>query len=128
MLRLVIHVWCPLARLAWHTLTWEVCCRLPYLPCSAMYATQTGTSRGGVLQSAGDFFRLLNWGIRAGEPRFFTYVLCSDSFRSGACRAQGGCGCACTLSRCFAVLCAAGVCAAHAVIWGSSALQRVRSA
>jgi hypothetical protein len=48
---------------------------------SAMYATQAGPSRGGVLRCAGDFFKLFNFGIRGGESRFFTYTLCSDCFR-----------------------------------------------
>jgi 5-methylcytosine-specific restriction endonuclease McrA len=51
---------------------------------SAMYATQTGPSRGGVLRCAGDFFELFNYGIRGGESRFFTYTLCGDCFRQVA--------------------------------------------
>jgi hypothetical protein len=46
-----------------------------------MYATQAGTSRGGVLRTAGDFFKLFNFGTRGGELRFYTYALCSDCFR-----------------------------------------------
>jgi hypothetical protein len=51
------------------------------VPRSALYSTHLGYSRGGVLSSAADFFELFRNGVRGGERRFFTYVLCEDSFR-----------------------------------------------
>jgi len=51
------------------------------LSCSALYSTHMGSNRGGLLSSAADFFELFGNGIRGGQRRFFTYVLCEDSFR-----------------------------------------------
>jgi hypothetical protein len=34
-----------------------------------------------MLSTAADFFELFKNGRRAGERRFFTYVLCEDSLR-----------------------------------------------
>lgn len=52
--------------------------RLSY---SALYSTHMGSNRGGLLSCAADFFELFENGIRGGERRFFTYVLCEDSLR-----------------------------------------------
>lgn len=55
-----------------------------FAPRSALYSTHRGNyNRGGMLTTAADFFGILNNGMRGGERRFFTYVLCEDSLRYG---------------------------------------------
>ncbi|KAL4430923.1 hypothetical protein ABPG75_006179 [Micractinium tetrahymenae] len=48
---------------------------------AALYATQLGRSRAGVLRSAADLFALFGFGLRDGQRRYFTYSLLPDSFR-----------------------------------------------
>ncbi|KAL4426360.1 hypothetical protein ABPG77_004654 [Micractinium sp. CCAP 211/92] len=48
---------------------------------AALYATQLGRSRAGVLGTAADLFALFGYGLRDGQRRYFTYSLLPDSFR-----------------------------------------------
>lgn len=48
---------------------------------AALYATQLGRSRAGVLTTAADLFALFGFGLRDGQRRYFTYSLLPDSFR-----------------------------------------------
>lgn len=48
---------------------------------AALYATQLGRSRFGVLRDAADLFSLFNGGARAGQRRYFTYSLLPGSLR-----------------------------------------------
>lgn len=48
---------------------------------AALYATQAGKARFGVLRNAADLFSLFNNGVRGGQRRYFTYSLLPDSLR-----------------------------------------------
>lgn len=52
-------------------------CRPP-VQHAALYATQLGASRAGVLGSPADLFALFGFGVRDGQRRYFTYSLLPD--------------------------------------------------